>query len=71
VFLPLGQLLDLLPLSFIEVFIHLVVRLVAEGLEGEELGGVLDVTELFEGPPVLIVVVLEDEGLVSLTLLRE
>jgi hypothetical protein len=69
VLLPLGELLDLLPFALVEVFIHLVVRLVAEGLEGHELSSVLDVAELLQRAPVLVVVVFEDERLLCLALL--
>lgn len=70
VFLSLGELLDLPAFAFVVVFVHFVVRFVAEGLEGEELGMVLDISELLERSPVLVVVIFKDEGLFALALLR-
>lgn len=69
--LSFGQLLYLLTLSLIEVFVHLVVWLVPEGLKCQELAGVLHISELFQWPPMLIVVILKHEGLLVLALLRE
>jgi hypothetical protein len=46
------------------------VRLVPEGLEGQKLVVVLDVAELPERTPVLVVVVLENEGFIRFALLR-
>ena len=59
--LPLGQVGDFFPFSFVEEPIHLVVRLVFEDLVVQELLPVLYISELLERPPVPVVVILEDE----------
>lgn len=69
VLLSQGKLLYLLPLPFIEYLVHFVVRLVPEGLEVQEFGPVLDVPKLFQRSPMLVVIVLEDKGLLRLDLL--
>jgi hypothetical protein len=71
VFLALSQLLDLPALAFVVIFVHLVVRLVSEGLKSQELGGVLHISELLQWSPMFIVVIFKDEGLLGLALLRE
>jgi hypothetical protein len=67
--LPQRQLLYLPSLTLVEDLVHIVVRPVAEGLEGEELSPVLYVAELLQGTPSDEVVVLEDEVLGTVALL--
>ena len=59
--LALGKFQDLSALAFCEIFIHILVRPVAERFEGNEFCGVLDIAVLLVGTPAGKVVVLEDE----------
>lgn len=68
--LPLRQFFDFLPFPLVVVLIHLVVRLVPEGLEGHKLAGILHISEGLDRPPVFVMIVLEHKRLFGAGLLN-
>lgn len=68
--LALRQFFNLLPFPLIVVLIHLIVRLVPEGLEGHKLAGILHISEWLDRPPVLVMIILEHKRLLGAGLLN-